>query len=693
MTKARYQGKPLSISRRLLLEAGGAAATVTGALSASPAHGQTFGPLTVEITLDGETFTARQIDGEDLGDFVSEIGGFTQRCIKVDVQGIPLKVYFRPDRDDTRQEVVFELGNFLNLNPENLGAYSVTIRDNGSTLATLEIPVHYWFSRWRWQSSQRPIVTATGDLIDAGLLPPYDVNAYQSSSATSPPPVSPPPPPPVSPPPSPPPPVSPPPPPPVSPPPVSPPPPPPPIVVSPPPPPPVVVSPPPPIVSPPPATGGDNAVVDSARIISLLTKGLSGGSLSSSDVNLILQRYNVPIAIPALLARVASAKRAADPSPNTRAPAVREQKNESLGISPDISEYQIMGLAGLYPYMPGTGERPEIGPVTDPQAEYICTGSVSALNKLMAQAEASATMPWHIRDETTSSPFDFRTYPTATWYYDSRTGSPWIKATAPDTPVTLDSAHQPALAYLPYLLTGDPFFLEALQFQATWNHGELPPTYRPSISQPRQYAWSVRTMAQCARITPDVTPVWLMPRSYWADMLEVYRHHLEDVYIDALSPERSVFRVTSSIPDTEFRPWQNEFLVAITGWLLDMGFVEWRRSFEWFAGSTLSRTDRDGDWNRAYSTPYILHIRADTHSPWVESWAEAWELNREKQGFVDADPDTWAVSSDLTYLSYTRGALTYIARLTDVDVSERISWATGIMSTLNSPPYKWRFSA
>ena len=43
--------------------------------------------------------------------------------------------------------------------------------------------------------------------------------------------------------------------------------------------------------------------------------------------------------------------------------------------------YQIMELAGIYRAMPATGERGDIGPVTEWQGEYICTERKSALEQ------------------------------------------------------------------------------------------------------------------------------------------------------------------------------------------------------------------------------------------------------------------------------------------------------------------------
>ena len=40
-----------------------------------------------------------------------------------------------------------------------------------------------------------------------------------------------------------------------------------------------------------------------------------------------------------------------------------------------------------------------------------------------------------------------------------------------NTPWTLDRAHQPSLAYIPYLMTGDLYYLEEMHFWASYDLG------------------------------------------------------------------------------------------------------------------------------------------------------------------------------------------------------------------------------
>ena len=132
--------------------------------------------------------------------------------------------------------------------------------------------------------------------------------------------------------------------------------------------------------------------------------------------------------------------------------------------APPPREYTIMGLAGLEPGMPTTGDRDDIGPVTEPQARWICTGARDALATMIAQAEASGTFPWNMRDEKTGAPFNFDQYPKGGWFSDApNMSNPFIPSLR--TNMVVDWAHHPALAYVPFLATGDPHYLERCSYR------------------------------------------------------------------------------------------------------------------------------------------------------------------------------------------------------------------------------------
>jgi hypothetical protein len=459
-------------------------------------------------------------------------------------------VFFRPDRGSDRAEVVFELGTLFGGTPANLGAYAVTILRGDQQLAQVNVPAHYWFSRWRWQSSRRPIVADVTNLVIWQLVPWFD-------------------------------------------------------------------------------------------------SGVTAGQTPTYDT----------------------------------------------------SAYTVMGLAGVYAYMPATGERPDIGLVTEPQALYLRTGSQDALNMVMAQAEAAGSMPWHMRDENTGAPISFDAYPNASWYTDSNAGNPRIATTS--NPVTLDTSHVPALTYVPYLLTGDPYYLEELQFQANWDWGAMPADYRPNAPQSRHFAWAMRNLFQACRITPSPLPSWMLPSSYWRGRVDVIRQWFETYFVNADRPDKSVFRTCTPIDSSQDEGatspggtwtamWQDEFVAAVFGWAITMGFREWQTAFDWKIGSTIARTNEQTGWIRAQATPYRTLLRTSADAPLATSWAEAFQITTDINGITYADPNEW-YPSDMTYLTYTRGALVYAVALGTAGAMEPLIWATQQLQQRSwNADNKWR---
>ena len=513
-----------SVDRREFLRAATAAPIAAAASvrnATAHAHRGADGAMRAVVTLGGRKYIFGEGDGDDLGDFSGP--GFVQRCVRVTHPEIPLTVFFRPDRDSDRAEVVFELGRLwgkANAEAANLEGYHVTIERGGRGLAEVDVPKHWWFSAWRWQSALRPVIRKTADLIKAGLLLPFDDRLARYAKPTTP------------------------------------------------------------------------------------------------------IRYGGP-----------------------------------------------MDSAGIYKEMGTTGERSDIGPVTEWQADYIVTGSRAALGTLLIQAEAAGSIPWHMRDETTGAPVDFYAHPTANWYYRPQAGAENIKGTK--TEWSVDDSHQPALAYVPYLLTGDPYYLEKLQFQGTYNlgwslyHREVQrlPVLNPG--QTRGYAWGLRTLAQLAKVTPEKTPKWLLPRAYWKRLLDDNLTYFTRTFVDDPKPESALFRAATN--QEMVGSWQECFLAVSIGWAILLGFKEWQKAFEWKIGSTIALTDGKSGWPHQWCSPYYYKLRDPSSKRPYRSWGELWEgfqadpANKVVKPFPNSTD--WAQANSFTYLLYTRGTLALASHL------------------------------
>lgn len=363
--------------------------------------------------------------------------------------------------------------------------------------------------------------------------------------------------------------------------------------------------------------------------------------------------------------------------------------------------YTIMGAAGVAQYMPTTGERDDIGLITEPQAEYVITGSAIARAAMMAQAEASGSVPWHMRDETAGGPVNFEKNPKLFWRPEGN-----VKIAKTDWEI--DTAHQPALTYLPYLLTGDPYYLEALQFACTWNFGMNSPEYRnykdcvlggypyTDVGQSRAWGWSIRTLAYAIRATPESVPAWLLPRAYWKTKLDANRAWFTMRFVENKAGMYRTFRSTASpwyIPaegaaypgNTSIDPWQDYFQGAVYEQMLRMGFAEWKPIADWKSGLVIGLNGANSGWNRNTGTPYRLKLRNNDKEPWVDSFAAAWALNTPMLG----NPTRYT-SKDPTYDVYARGYLAMLKARNVPGAAEAFAWLDGALSSIGAAAaHKW----
>ena len=113
------------------------------------------------------------------GDFVGEF--VRQKCYLAKNPAFPdWRVYFRVDADgggnrivgtSGRDEVIVEYGRAGAGTPAHVSSpYTATVAKGGTAVATYTVPKHWWYARWRYQSSPRPVVRTPATLIARGWI-------------------------------------------------------------------------------------------------------------------------------------------------------------------------------------------------------------------------------------------------------------------------------------------------------------------------------------------------------------------------------------------------------------------------------------------------------------------------------------------------------------------------------------------
>lgn len=301
--------------------------------------------------------------------------------------------------------------------------------------------------------------------------------------------------------------------------------------------------------------------------------------------------------------------------------------------------YAPMALCGLPASQAQTGAYPGLGILTGWQARWLLGEGVSE-DYWRTHGEAAGTYQCHVRDTVTHCPIDLvETWPRASTYGDK--GDPDIAFLG--EPTKVDAGHLPSISYVPFLLTGDPYYLEEMMFHI--NHCLLmqPPDSRFYVAG-RYLAWPMRAFGELVLATKDHNelPNWMLDTTYWEHWLEVCWGFINDRMHNSSDPYYWFFH---AVPEwgqaTDLDPpqsgdhvWQHSMLSLVAGWLASH-FTEWWDCAEWLIHSEVDRGSGTSGWATSHPAPYHLRMRC------ASVLAQA----------IDADDDTIHLQYADTFIS------------------------------------------
>jgi len=183
-----------------------------------------------------------------------------------------------------------------------------------------------------------------------------------------------------------------------------------------------------------------------------------------------------------------------------------------------------IGASGLWqPSMPTTGGRLDIGLNPSWNVSALLSGDWRDLQIMLGQAELAGWWKRHIREgDATKANFGrtihCHTRGTYGFLDDRFPGTPEDAVTIIDPGAAnawqSDIAHHPDPFSIPYLMTGDPFFLDSLEMWQGANSLWGNPGYRNYAhmtcygdGQPRAMGWMYRTLFNAAALLPDADPL------------------------------------------------------------------------------------------------------------------------------------------------------------------------------------------
>lgn len=291
------------------------------------------------------------------------------------------------------------------------------------------------------------------------------------------------------------------------------------------------------------------------------------------------------------------------------------------------------------------GGRPDIGINPGWAVTYLLTMDKDARVSTLGTADLAGSWSVHYRDKNTDRPVSIQDYPYMTIFGNpSDTLNPATKKRESfpacggvcNNPNLFDVAHEPSFAYLPYLLTGDHYYLEELQFWTMFNLFQSNPYYRKfdkglfHQTEVRGQAWTLRTLADAAFITPDSDKLKPQFTTILSDNLDWYN----SAYTDNPNSENTLGFITeyailygSPGPKIGIAPWQDDFFTSAVGHTAELGFTKASSLLKWKAKFPVSRMN-DSGFCWIIGSNYSLTVRDNEASPVYTSMARVYQATK-----------------------------------------------------------------
>jgi hypothetical protein len=337
--------------------------------------------------------------------------------------------------------------------------------------------------------------------------------------------------------------------------------------------------------------------------------------------------------------RLAPMRRARTPEQIVAANRMFKYGDTGTGLpaQPNYVFKGAMDSAGITRYMPTTGERGDIGLITDNSAYYMLGESPGPM---VAWALAAGSIPMHFRDEATGKPIDLIKYPAANAYdLPGYQGAPFLLKGPPSAKAPEYSeyggewvpqqAHYPELSYVAYYATGDLGFLEDLQYSA--NFTILCDGYDSNLrglatvkGEIRGVAWALRNLFMAHVATKDLEaagplPSWLHPSAYWKTLLD----NSLSYYTPQMSgPVQQVFNMRG---DGRYSPWMHDYLCLALSFGALTGHSDWNDFYLFNLGNVIKRTNGTSGWPVAFCTPYRINTMHNGEPGAVLTWKQAFD--------------------------------------------------------------------
>jgi hypothetical protein len=337
-------------------------------------------------------------------------------------------------------------------------------------------------------------------------------------------------------------------------------------------------------------------------------------------------------------------------------PSFQAQTISNSTLNTLAQAYTPYGIANLPGNgLGGGGDHPSIGWLPRWDACYTVSGDSRAYKSALVNSFASAGYSYHYRNSTHFDVMRYSDAPTSSVglsanngvtggraFYSGQYGTDW------------DISHGWLPGAFAYLISGDYWHLEELQFAVKWVHYTSNVSYRGQATglmvrnlQQRGVAWALRNCSMAATFTPDGDS----ERAAYANAVGASLSWLRDYHTNTLGLVLEPDQVSWGDPGGQ-RTWMSDYVVGTVSWILDLKLItdstqvtKSNAFMTWLGDGLVQRMSGGSNangWHFAYQT--YSPVISDSSFPGNQNqanfdanWGEAFERKFGRANGTDLD--------------------------------------------------------
>jgi hypothetical protein len=268
--------------------------------------------------------------------------------------------------------------------------------------------------------------------------------------------------------------------------------------------------------------------------------------------------------------------------------------------------------------------------------------------------------------------------------------TPWVLAKGSHFHV--DGAHQPSLAFVPYLFSGDYYYLEEMAFWAAHNMVSIHYQYRErdmgllKADQTRGEAWTLRNLLHIAALAPDGSKEKDYFEAKLANNLEYYASVAEAENASPLGLYGETHAYTRGWPmkPVNWRsryfsmpPWQHNFLAWAMAHCVDHGYADAVPFRDYLMRFPIGVVSHPQEITPHAGSEYYVFIGErleDDSVKWCTTWREIADLTYKAPRPPGVAPKAPPTKTDGNYAGIMRGALICATRAKLPGAREAFEW-------------------